>query len=88
MKKLALIALPLMLGIAACEGPNEEAGEEMDEAMGNDPVLGDGPMEEAGEDLDDQMNAKGEAMEAQGEATGNEALEEAGDDMEEAAGAQ
>nr|WP_137677341.1 hypothetical protein [Parerythrobacter lutipelagi] len=88
MKKLALAMIPFAFTIAACEGPNEEAGEEMDEAMGNDPVLGDGPMEEAGEDADDAMNAKGEAMEAQGEATGNEALEEAGDEMEEAAGAQ
>lgn len=88
MKKLALLALPLAFTIAACEGPNEEAGEEMDEAMGNDPVMGDGPMEEAGEDADDAMNAAGEAMEEQGEATGNEAMEEAGEEMEEAAGAQ
>ena len=88
MKKLALVALPLAMALVACEGPNEEAGEAMDEAAGNDPVLGDGPMEEAGEDMDDAMNAEGEAMEAQGEATGNEAMEEAGDQMEEAAGAQ
>lgn len=85
MKKLALAALPLLFAVAACDGPNEEAGEEMDEAMGNDPVLGDGPMEEAGEDMDDQMEAKGEAMEEAGEASGNEALEEAGDEMEETA---
>ena len=88
MKKIALIALPLAFTIAACEGPNEEAGEEMDEAMGQDPVLGDGPNEEAGEDMDDAMNAKGEAMEEKGEETGNEALEEKGDEIEEAAGAQ
>lgn len=66
MKKLALAMIPFAFTIAACEGPNEEAGE----------------------DADDAMNAKGKAMEAQGEATGNEALEEAGDEMEEAAGAQ
>lgn len=88
MKKLALVALPLMFAVAACGGPNEEAGEEMDEAMGTEPVIGDGPMEEAGEDMDDQMNAEGEAMEEMGERTGNEAMEEAGDEMEEAAGAQ
>ena len=69
MKKLALIALPLIFTMAACSGPNEEAGEEMDEAMGTEPVIGDGPMEEAGEDADDAMEAKGDA------------LDEAADDM-------
>ncbi|WP_336987410.1 hypothetical protein [Altererythrobacter aquiaggeris] len=85
MKKFALLALPLAFAITACNGPNEEAGEEMDEAMGTDGVLTDGPMEEKGEAMDDAMGEKGEAMEEAGEATGNEAMEEKGDDMEDAA---
>lgn len=85
MKKLALVALPLAFAMTACNGPAEEQGAEMDDAMGTEPVIGDGPMEERGEDIDDQMGAEGEAMEDAGEATGNEAMEEAGDDMEDAA---
>lgn len=63
MKKLALIALPLMFTMAACnETPAEDKGEQMDEAMGTEPLIGDGPMEEAGEDADDAMEARGDAI--------------------------
>lgn len=52
---IALI-LPLAGGLAACDdqGPMEEAGEDIDEAVNSDRGLfEDGPAEELGEDVDD-----------------------------------
>lgn len=51
-----VVILPMMGGLAACDdqGPMEEAGEEMDDAMDSSSnMFDDGPMEEAGEDIDE-----------------------------------
>ncbi|MCF8470295.1 MAG: hypothetical protein K9G30_05890 [Parvibaculum sp.] len=51
-----VILLPMMGGLAACDdqGPMEEAGEEIDDAVdSSSSMFNDGPMEEAGEDIDE-----------------------------------
>ncbi|MBO6634019.1 hypothetical protein [Parvibaculum sp.] len=51
-----LVVLPLAGGLAACDdqGPMEEAGEEIDEAVDSSSnMFEDGPAEEMGEDIDE-----------------------------------
>jgi len=49
-----------MLGLAACEGGAEKAGENLDSAIEEttqgEENLSDGPLEEAGENIDDATN--------------------------------
>lgn len=68
----ALLALPLV----ACQpdGPAEDAGEEIDEALGND----EGTFEEAGEAVDEAMDDAEEGLEDAGDAI-EESLDEDGD---------
>lgn len=78
MKKLLLAAAFGALTFAtACdtrEGPVEEAGEEIDEALGNEPTLG--------EQIDETLEETGENLEAAGEDI-DQAIDDAGKRMEE-----
>jgi hypothetical protein len=79
------LALPLALAGCSQEGPAEQAGEEIDEAM-EASEGGQGPAEHAGEALDEGMEKAGEKMEQAGEALGQElerAKEKAGEGLEE-----
>jgi len=53
-------AAAALLGLAACEGGAEKAGENLDSAIEEttqgEEDLTDGPLEEAGEDIDDAAN--------------------------------
>ena len=55
-------AAAAMLGLAACEGSAEKAGENLDsaieEATQGEENLGDGPMERAGEAIDEAVNTE------------------------------
>jgi hypothetical protein len=56
-KIIAATAVALTLGLAACEGSTEKAGENADsaieEATQGEENLGDGPLERAGESVDE-----------------------------------
>jgi hypothetical protein len=57
MTKLFLCALPLALGLAACDGPAEQAGEEIDNINNVN-----GQAEAQGEIIDRQLEAQGEMI--------------------------
>ncbi|MBK8200125.1 MAG: hypothetical protein IPK75_17390 [Acidobacteria bacterium] len=77
MRKLLLAASFAALTFAAAcdapDGPVEEAGEEIDKALGNEPTLGDqidetvddagDALKEAGEEIDQAVDDAGERME-------------------------
>jgi hypothetical protein len=74
MKTLCLM-LASLIGLAACEGPNEQAGERQDEAAANEAGVdygGSGPAERAGKAQDraeaaarEERDAAADALEAQ-----------------------
>jgi hypothetical protein len=55
---LAVTALGFLTAVcsAACDkGPMQKAGEKMDRATDQDPVIGKGPLEKAGKNVDDAV---------------------------------
>lgn len=68
MKSLALAALPLAFAIAACDGPREEIGEEVDNINNADGLLTEGPAEPMGEAMDKEAEAMAERMDETAEA--------------------
>jgi uncharacterized membrane protein YqiK len=61
-------ALIVLLGLAACDGPNEKAGKEQDRAAATAAGVnytGSGPAERAGEAQDNADNAARDAKEAE-----------------------
>ena len=64
MRKLMIIAASAAaMSLAACDGPREEAGEEMDNATGADGIFDEGPAEEYGEMMDDRADDLDDAAE-------------------------
>lgn len=94
MKKFVLAAFAASAILAACEqqGPAEEAGEEIDEAVGTEEESSaEETMDSMGEAADDAWDATTDAAEDAGNQMeewadeAGEAMEDAADDMEESA---
>ncbi|WP_174295817.1 hypothetical protein [Alteripontixanthobacter muriae] len=60
MKKIALVALTAAFALTACDGPREEAGEDIDDINNADGVLTEGPAEEMGEVMDERADELGD----------------------------
>lgn len=73
-----LLLLGTALGLAACDGPRENAGEKADAAAGrveSEDTLRSGPAEEMGARQDAAVDAKADALEAEAESLESEAEE-------------
>ncbi len=62
MKKVFYAILPLAFAVAACDGPRENAGEEIDKEHGEGELMGKGPAEAAGEQLDQAADQEADAI--------------------------
>lgn len=73
----SVAATAALLGLAACDGPREQAGEKIDNATGavdGEDSIRSGPAETSGEAQDEALESANEAREAQADA-----LEDAAD---------
>jgi hypothetical protein len=54
---VAIVALASMTALVGCEkGPIQKAGERVDRALGQEPLIGKGPAERAGRDVDQAVD--------------------------------
>jgi hypothetical protein len=75
MRRISVIAC-IILGLAACDGPREQAGEKADNAsgaVGSEDTLRSGPAETMGERQDEAAESANEAREARADALDRQA---------------